>query len=701
MAMKRRYRKILLALLVYVFCATFAFHFRKEIFSDIIPAILHDLQFSVFEDQDGECDVPRLDPYHPSIKHLLRQSAPLVCDMPWSRPLTYIKDGCLYVNTTEMKASWFSRTETCSFQYIKRVDNSDFKVHFEAEIKFNLKKCHRLKSDDTFVKVTCYGEKKNDVTYTNYHAYITYESDRSQMTDSDRSVRTNNSGTRESGKLGFEGINESGSKRTYEKRNLYSNYGGKTAKTNVILFGMDSMSHSNFIRQFPRSRQRLLSFPNSVTFNGYNKVADNTLPNIIALLTGKTYEELTWTFGKYLDQFYHFDNFPFIWKHFAEKGFQTFYAEDFPGSTFTTGRIGFISPPTDYYMQPYWISLWNTELFNTSRTYCLGGKPRYLLLIEWLKDFLAFKQRNKEPFFSFSFLSEISHNDHNDARMLDAGMESFLDFLSNGGYLNDTLVVLFSDHGIRWGKVRETFVGKLEDRLPLMSIVIPESLTHSYPEILRNLKHNAEVLTTPFDVHATIAEVLDPDNIRTASADIYKSAVSRGMSLFKKIPKSRTCSQAGVETHWCTCSRRTAVSPDSALAPNVSKAVIGYINGLLTSNNLSACSLLKLSEIHELFKIGVNAKVLRFRTSTWYGNPEYNDKATKEPFQDYMITLSTRPGGGKFEATVRYDVTRNSFNVTSDVSRLNAFGSHGDCIKLNILKKFCFCKDLVKNKNRS
>ena len=56
----------------------------------------------------------------------------------------------------------------------------------------------------------------------------------------------------------------------------------------------------------------------------YNKVGDNTFPNLIPLLLGKNVSELRWK------KFETFDRFNFIWDRFSTKGYRTLFSEDQP-----------------------------------------------------------------------------------------------------------------------------------------------------------------------------------------------------------------------------------------------------------------------------------------------------------------------------------------------------------------------------------
>ena len=52
-------------------------------------------------------------------------------------------------------------------------------------------------------------------------------------------------------------------------------------------------------------------------------------------------------------------------------------------------------------------------------------------------------------------------------------------------------------------------LGKLEERNPFMSVRFPPSFARSHPEAMKNLRTNVKRLTTPFDIHATLKDIVD------------------------------------------------------------------------------------------------------------------------------------------------------------------------------------------------
>jgi hypothetical protein len=89
----------------------------------------------------------------------------------------------------------------------------------------------------------------------------------------------------------------------------------------------------------------------------------------------------------------------------------------------------------------------------------------------------------------------------------------------------------------------ESFLGQLEERLPFFSIYLPEKIrnTPSGSLAYKNLLQNANRITSPFDIYATLQDVLVwPDESELSSIIL---PLSRSMSLFRPIPEDRTCEQ--------------------------------------------------------------------------------------------------------------------------------------------------------------
>ncbi|CAN7950162.1 unnamed protein product, partial [Ixodes hexagonus] len=189
--------------------------------------------------------------------------------------------------------------------------------------------------------------------------------------------------------------------------------------------------------------------------------------------------------------------------------------------------------------------------------------------------------------------------------------------LHSSGALWNILLIFFSGHGLRFGRVRTTYVGKLEERMPIMFLAFPESFLERHPAQARAPRVNTRRLTTPFDVHATLQQLASksPDG---------EHQTMHGLCLFQEIPLNRTCEDAFIFPHWCTCQNITAVATTDQGVLNASRALVDAINTRLRPN-AARCDVLALDKV-------VDARQLQFGGQT------------SAPI-DYLITVRVTPSG--------------------------------------------------------
>ncbi|KAF8773886.1 hypothetical protein HNY73_016497 [Argiope bruennichi] len=420
---------------------------------------------------------------------------------------------------------------------------------------------------------------------------------------------------------------------------------------NVILIGIDSVSKLNFLRHFPKTHAFLSEKLTPFEMNGYTKVADNTFPNIVPLLTGQFVEH--WWNETLMDTMY-FDNVSFIWKEYAKRGYRTFFAEDSPHiGIFNFFKRGFYNPPTDYYFRPMALALemWKSTLKQTNY-FCLDSQLEFDFIFDYLKLFA--KTMGTRPYFGFTMVSAITHDDLNYAGWADEPTVRLLEGLLNTGALNNTLLVLFSDHGLRFGNICRTYVGKFEERLPLMYIHAPKWFLDQYPEIAKNLQINQNRLMTLFDVHATMVHMLD----------------------LGKCQEDRS---------------KVTLGKNNAEVINATQAIVDDINSKLQPYD-GKCEILEVDTISDARVGKANERVLKY----WKMENDVINRTLwmvegVPSIDDYMITLITKPGGGVFEGTVRHNPYDNSYNVLG-VNRISLYGNTSWCIDSLKMKIFCYCK---------
>lgn len=88
-------------------------------------------------------------------------------------------------------------------------------------------------------------------------------------------------------------------------------------KPSVLIISIDSLSRLNLIRSMPIT-YRLLETHGFMSLEGYTKVADNTFPNVVPILTGMFVNQMTKRCWKSPND--EMDKCPFLWKDFKERG---------------------------------------------------------------------------------------------------------------------------------------------------------------------------------------------------------------------------------------------------------------------------------------------------------------------------------------------------------------------------------------------
>ncbi|CAC5409844.1 unnamed protein product [Mytilus coruscus] len=237
---------------------------------------------------------------------------------------------------------------------------------------------------------------------------------------------------------------------------------------------------------------------------------------------------------------------------------------------------------------------------------------------------------------------------------------------------------------MRFGKLRETYIGKLEERLPFLFIVLPEWFRKKYPVISQSLQINERRLITPFDIYETLQNVL------FFGTDQREQSSSRGISLFQEVSDERTCTEIGILPHWCTCAKNVPLPPEDIKNRDFGERIVTSINQILST--YVDCARLTLENVLSASKILPYDEILRFRKSK---NDVINRKVTfgdkVNSFVHYQLIVQTSPGNGRFEATIKYDELHDSSKIASDISRINLYGNQSNCVNDHSIKKYCFC----------
>ncbi|KOC62590.1 hypothetical protein WH47_04251 [Habropoda laboriosa] len=440
-------------------------------------------------------------------------------------------------------------------------------------------------------------------------------------------------------------------------------------KLSVLLLGIDSVSRLNFMRSAPNT-EKYLRETGWVRLNGYNKMGDNTFPNLMAILTGQNQAQAYSICKPTVPHF--LDRCPFIWRNFRQAGYATAYGEDETSlNTFNYLKVGFVEPPTDYYLRPYMLAC--EKLLKVKKRfglkYCTGPESSFDRILDYAVEFSrAFLG---QPYFGFFWTISVSHENANGLSSMDNQLLGKLKQLEREGVLNDTMIVFLSDHGMRWGPIRNTFVGWYEERLPFLYLWLPEWFRAERPEAYPSVRANQHRLTSPFDLYETLREVL---RLSGGQTDQSPGCPACRSLLAGPVPRERGCPDVGISSHWCTCTAFESIDSRDPFVQKGAHAFLEHVDTILDGyrdkKGRRLCAKLRLKKLHRV------DRVIDFANSTSLA---------------YFYLIQVSPGGGKFEVTMRYHDNNATFTVTDhDVSRINSYASAAECLNSG-MKQYCYC----------
>ncbi|XP_011498196.1 PREDICTED: uncharacterized protein LOC105362451 [Ceratosolen solmsi marchali] len=588
-------------------------------------------------DGSPACKLPRLDIFNPEIMKFIHDVPPLQCS-----PEDWVKAEGSKLFIDKNAKNQYGQI-TCSFNEILRVDDYNYILTDTVETD----KFYVLRKSD-YAEVNCKTQ-----TGKRWHTIIAAVRD-----DPER------------------------------KRDVtWSKVPREALNLNILMFGFDSLSQNTFARKLPRSNRYLRQNLDSIILKGYNIVGDGTPQALIPILTGKIELELPETRKRMGAKAHYVNVYPMIWKDYKQAGFITGFMEDVHHiGTFTYRLKGFDEQPTDHYMRTYYLAA--SPHFKYSKSFCMGGIPRHLVMMNHIKS--IFNKYKDQPKFIFGFHGELSHDSYNDIGVADDDVLHWIKDLKESGHLNNTILILMSDHGHRFAEIRNTLQGKQEERLPFFSFTFPPWFKKNYPQAYANFLFNAQHLTTPFDIHVTLKHILNFKEPK--EGDIR----NRGISLFDKIPLKRTCSDAFIEPHWCVCLSWLEIPLDQEVVQKAAQYLLKFLNSY-TENHRDICEKLRLGQILWAAKLIPTKGILHFQKSRdTDGFVSELSAKTKLTTELYQLKIKALPGKGLFEASISRDINKNIFFTRiSDISRINMYGSQAKCVENSLfhLRKYCYCKE--------
>ncbi|GFO11179.1 hypothetical protein PoB_003768400 [Plakobranchus ocellatus] len=584
------------------------------------------------------CTFPNVDPFDPAIIDIaVGNKTALRCDLDFMPQLTYIDRRYLKVNTTQVDISLGTgNLSHCRYRNItggpfdySSVEFSDWSKTFRESVA--------LEEDIEFIEVECFRREPYNVTISkSYFSLVP----RLKHFEKLYNVRL-------------------------KKRSIKYQ---PQETLNIVIVGLDGLSRHQFLRTMPGIYTYLTKTLNSFDFTMHGQLGAASFPNLLGLLSGSTLEEVSdwWDYAQPEDVF------DLMFKHFENAGYRTLFSEDNTkdGAFYWENRT-FLYPQASFWDRPVHLAMRADKGYIRRDGVCLGSRPISVFQLDYLLDFIH--TFSDKPVFSLTWIDKVTHDDTPNAGMIEEHLFKFYQTLTATGYLNRTLVILFSDHGQRWGKLRLTPNGYLDSRNPFMMLTFPPWFLKKYPYLANNLRENTRVLTTHLDTHQMLLDILYFKS--KEHPPFYKSR--KGLNLFERLP-DRTCKEAHIPSSQCLCNTQVEeeLNTSSPFALRLSKTLFHAIKARADP---------KMCEEFHSFDI-IHVKHVTLPDSSSSGQQSTMDQYL------YRVTIIVYPGEAIFEGNFYYVSELRRYALDENIDRLNMYKVEKILCKPPREQEFCFCK---------
>eukprot|EP00727_Mastigamoeba_balamuthi_P014522 m51a1_g9695 hypothetical protein (681) ;mRNA; r:1365073-1367349 len=308
---------------------------------------------------------------------------------------------------------------------------------------------------------------------------------------------------------------------------------GKLPQMNVLLVMIDAISRRKGYELLPRMHRAIETSASrgfeAFQFFRYNSVAGWTIANL-AKLWARTKSNSS------------------MWEQIRSAGFVSSYVTEGCFWDDNVDQRGFIDyvPMGPFCMREYQPPKGEGLKRGPYAMYrrCLVGKMVSTHVLHLLDEFWG--AYHDVPKFSWTYFYEGHEPTGNVIQQIDAELS---DLVSGRVVdLNNTAVVVFSDHGQHGDLpyLLKTESGVLDNKLPLLYMMLPQHVLRARPDLRDNLRANEQLLLTASDLRETLTHLVWGAWPNAASLDGHHSLLTR-------MP-DRDCREAAVGEH-CACSR--------------------------------------------------------------------------------------------------------------------------------------------------
>lgn len=321
-----------------------------------------------------------------------------------------------------------------------------------------------------------------------------------------------------------------------------------------------------------------------------------------------------------------------IWSKYKKSGYVTAHGEDHLPEIYKI-KNQLRALPTDHYTRPLFLLGERGE----GNIVCVKKNSAALHILSYADQFV--KVYKNEKIFGFFWMMSYSRNPNHRPILLQNHLTQFFEKLNSSGAMNSTIIFFLSDHGIRFGKLKIPVASHYDDKLPMLFMWYPQSFRKRFKKAYENLQLNQHRLTTHYDVHSTLWNILKFSNKNVKI--IPPEACPRCSSLFKEKSVNRNCEDINGSEKWCSCHVLNAVNSTDIAATLVPDLL-----------------LFKLAQKESYLKI---KSILRHH---WYKNNYDKSNVTY-----HVIAIHVIPGDVQYEATIKRQLSE--YRILEDIDTIS------------------------------
>lgn len=229
----------------------------------------------------------------------------------------------------------------------------------------------------------------------------------------------------------------------------------------------------------------------------------------------------------------------------------------------------------------------------------IGNKLGMSYIFDWWRAWLISHHKKKR--FATVIFEEphiLTHDENYDLELYKF-LEDITNPNSNLPYHSEKMAILIlADHGMHYTKESQSQTGKIANKQPFGFILLPHTYLQSNPKEFFNLKHNSQVLTTPYDLRATVQYWLTGRDFSSSlinkhdpkSQDYLKKVYASNYGenlLTQRLTINRSCEIAGIDPLFCACHLFPCEKNNRQLLKGQARKVADFINHRLLDEDNS------------------------------------------------------------------------------------------------------------------